>query len=183
MYNEIWKDVIGFELLYQVSNLGRVKSLSRTVDGKLNSKRVLLERILSDRDNGRGYRVLELYKDDKRYFKKVHRLVAEAFIPNPENKPEVNHIDTDKTNNNDWNLEWVTGKENSQHIYNAGKKFIPNLNKKVAQLDSHNGTIIATFDSAKDAALAVGGTKSEQVARVARGDKKSFKGTYWKYIL
>ena len=176
---EIWKDIKDFEELYQVSNMGRVKSLKREVfNGKVwyyvNTK------LLKDRDNGKGYRVLELYKDSKRYFKKVHRLVAEAFIPNPENKPEVNHIDTDKTNNYDTNLEWVTGKENSKHIYDAGKKPMPNLNKKVHQLDEY-GNIIATYDSAKEASIAVGGYKSEQVACVARGDRRTFKGTYWKY--
>jgi hypothetical protein len=177
---EIWCEIKDFEGLYQVSNMGRVKSLKREVLGKMNSTRIIFEKLLSDRDNGKGYRVLELYKDSKRYFKKVHRLVAEAFIPNPENKPEVNHIDTDKTNNCVTNLEWVTGKENSKHIYDAGKKPMPNLNKKVYQLDEY-GNIIATYDSAKEAAIAVGGSKSEQVACVARGDKKSFKGTYWKY--
>ena len=107
---EIWCEIKDFEGLYQVSNMGRVKSLKREVLGKMNSTRIIFEKLLSDRDNGKGYRVLELYKDSKRYFKKVHRLVAEAFIPNPENKPEVNHIDTDKTNNCVTNLEWVTGK-------------------------------------------------------------------------
>jgi hypothetical protein len=180
--NEIWKDIKDFEEIYQVSNMGRVKSLERKVSHPTCEYRLVPTTILKDKDNGKGYRVLDLYKEGKRYCKKKHRLVAEAFIPNPDNKPEVNHIDTDKTNNYATNLEWVTGKENSKHIYEAGKKFMPNLNKKVHQLDEH-GNIIATFNSAKEASLAIGGTKSEQVACVARGARKSFKGTYWKFAV
>ena len=98
---EEWKDIKGYEGLYQVSNLGRVKSLKF---GK--------ERILKTGVDRYGYISVNLYKNNKRKLCKVHRLVAEAFIPNLENKPEVNHLDEDKTNNMVSNLEWCTRNEN-----------------------------------------------------------------------
>lgn len=180
--NEEWRDVVGFEGLYRVSNKGRVKSLERLVKHPtLPNGRLVPEIIMKHKDNGRGYRVLDLNKDGKRYCCKVHRLVAIAFIPNPENKPEVNHEDSDKTNNWDTNLTWVTPSENSCHAYKNDNKPRPNLNKRVAQLDK-DGNTIAEFESAKAGALAVGGYRSDDVARVTRGERKSFKGFGWKYL-
>lgn len=107
--NEIWRDIKGYENIYQVSSLGRVKSLERvSYLGK-----IIKEKILKNSFNHRKYLVVHLSKDGKSKVVTVHRLVAEAFIPNPENKLEVNHIDEDKTNNCLNNLEWVTSKENS----------------------------------------------------------------------
>lgn len=99
---EIWKDIAGLEGLYQVSTYGRVKSLKY---GK--------ERILKQSKNSSGYLTVSLYIEGKTFSKVVHRLVAIAFIPNPENKIEVNHIDEDKKNNRLENLNWMTSKENS----------------------------------------------------------------------
>lgn len=110
---EVWKDVKGYEGLYQVSSLGRVKSVrryeyTRWYGGELKSIR-----------QGRYLRT-SLCKNGKLKTHNIHRLVAEAFIPNPKNKPEVNHIDGNKENNNVNNLEWVTRKENAIHAYNMG---------------------------------------------------------------
>lgn len=97
------KDIKGYEGLYQVSNLGRVK-------------RVKTDRILKGgKNNTGGYLRVDLSKNNTVSPQRVHRLVAEAFILNPENKPQVNHIDEDKTNNKVSNLEWMTAKENSNH--------------------------------------------------------------------
>ena len=99
--NEIWRDIEGYEGLYQVSNCGRVRSLKF---GK--------ERILNPVKIGSGYLQVGLYKNEKQKKFKVHRLVAKAFIPNPNNLPEINHRDEDKTNNKVVNLEWCSSKYN-----------------------------------------------------------------------
>lgn len=101
---EIWKDVVGYEGLYQVSNYGRVKSLNYNRTGQ--------ERIMSPRHTKNGYLELLLYKDGKRKQHQTHRLVAKAFIPNPDNKPYLDHINTIRTDNRTDNLRWVTHKEN-----------------------------------------------------------------------
>lgn len=108
---EIWKDIEGFEGLYQVSSFGRVKSFD-SID-KLD--RIRKGRVLKGIKDVKGYLLVNLYKNNIVYTKKIHRLVAEAFIPNSENKPQVNHIDEDKTNNMISNLEWSTSKENINH--------------------------------------------------------------------
>lgn len=106
---EIWKDIEGYEGYYQVSNLGRVRSLDhidcrgRHIKGKTTKQ-------LKDKD---GYYYVQLNKNGVQTKKKVHRLVAIAFIPNPENKREVSHLDETKTNNQVSNLEWATSKENN----------------------------------------------------------------------
>ena len=109
---EIWKDIKEYEGLYQVSNLGRVK-------------RVTTGRILKGRKNTTGYLQIGLCKKGIRDSKLIHRLVTETFIPNPENKAEVNHIDENKTNNMISNLEWVTAKENSNHGTRNERMSIP----------------------------------------------------------
>lgn len=106
---EEWKPIKGYEGLYEVSNMGRVKSLYH---GK--------ERILSISDDSSGYKGVNLTKQTVIKRKQVHRLVAEAFIPNPTNLPVVNHLDGDKHNNCVSNLEWCTKKENTNHAIKTG---------------------------------------------------------------
>lgn len=114
--HEIWKDIEGFNNFYQISSFGRVKSLKR--------KGVLKEKILRGRVDKKGYVHYALKKDKQTYEKKAHRLVAQAFISNPKNKPQVNHLDNNKKNNYYKNLEWVTNGENQIHSY------ITNPNRK-----------------------------------------------------
>lgn len=112
---EIWKDIKGYEGCYQISNLGRVKSLSRPLNrGK--GVGMSVEKILSCTiDKKTGYRKCCLMKDNTVKRTYVHRLVAEAFIPNERNKPCIDHIDADRTNNITSNLRWVTYKENNNN--------------------------------------------------------------------
>jgi len=117
--NEVWKDVIGFEGLYMVSNMGNVKSLNRWIEFANNgtrAKHLYKGRLLRPRIV-RGYSVVSLCKNGKADQRKVHRLVAQAYIPNPENKPEVNHKNGIKGDNSVGNLEWSTRKENQQHAF------------------------------------------------------------------
>jgi hypothetical protein len=108
---ELWKDIKGYEGMYQVSNYGNVRSLDRYD----SIGRFKTGTILSEGDNGNGYKNVQLYKDGQGRMYYVHRLVAEAFIPNPDNLPQVNHMDEDKSNNCVTNLEWCTNEYNSNY--------------------------------------------------------------------
>ncbi len=110
---EIWKDIEGYEGLYQVSNLGRVSSSPR--NGTILNKRIL-KNILSNS----GYFLVDLSKNNIQKKVLVHRLVAKTFIPNPKNKLQVNHINGIKTDNRVDNLEWVTAKQNNLHARKIG---------------------------------------------------------------
>ena len=107
--NEVWKDVVGYEQYYEVSNQGRVRSKSRTVHGM--NEWEMEGRVLRQANSGRYWQVY-LCVNGKGKSKSVHRLVAEAFIPNPDNLPEVNHKDENRYNNHIDNLEWCTHKYN-----------------------------------------------------------------------
>lgn len=118
---EIWKYVKGYEGLYLISNLGRVKNLQKYYIRK-NIKIPKKQCELKTCKGKVGYIVTDLNKNNKRKTKYIHRLVAEAFIPNPENKPCVNHKDGNKLNNKISNLEWVTYSENNKHAWDNNLK-------------------------------------------------------------
>jgi len=113
--NVIWADVDGYENLYQVSNTGMVRSLDRTISHSKTNKMKLKGITLSPSNDGNGYLhvALHRYKEIKTF--KVHRLVAKAFILNPDNKKTVNHKDSNRKNNNVLNLEWASYRENITH--------------------------------------------------------------------
>lgn len=117
---EIWKDVKGFEGCYQISNHCKIKSLSRRINSSFGKTRVIPERYINPSIDSNGYRILQLIRYNKRRTIRLHRLLALHFIPNPENKPEVNHKDGIKLNNSLSNLEWATHKENAIHSYKNG---------------------------------------------------------------
>lgn len=176
--DEIWKDIEGYEGDYQVSNLGRVKSLPKKCW------------------NGKGYwfkdgRILIPVKSKKGYLNvwcrknifKVHRLVANAFIPNPQNLPQVNHIDGDKTNNCVTNLEWVTDGENLLHAYRVlgrRQKIGKNHHNSRAVLQLKDGKIINSFDSLNEAARTTGAHHSG-ISMSCSGKIKKHKGYQWRY--
>ena len=114
---EIWKDIRGYEGLYQVSSLGRVKSLAKEILIKNGYTRHQEERFLALHPNTHGYLTVGIYKNAKRKHRTIHRLVAEAFLPNRDKSLEVNHKDGDKINNRVDNLEWCSGYKNLAHAY------------------------------------------------------------------
>lgn len=168
---EIWKPVVGFEGCVEVSNLGRIRTMERLVtysDGRVFSYK---SRILKPRLN-KGYLYINIARGGKGNMFKVHRIVAQAFIPNPENKPCVDHINTIRTDNRVENLRWVTHSENMRNELTRRKasemmrswltdkmlqrkKEIGKSIRKVYQFDL-NGSLIAEFSSLSDAARAVG---------------------------
>lgn len=110
---EEWRDIGGFEGRYQISSKGRVRSLARKIAGCV--PRDSVEIVMQQYEHNTGYRVIYLKTPMQRKKAFVHRLVGKAFLPNPEDKPIVNHKDRDRTNNDLSNIEWVTEEENRQH--------------------------------------------------------------------
>ena len=174
MENTIWLPIKEFNNNYFVSNTGLIKSTSRKVKCK-GGFRVIKERVLKTFKKIGGYEFCDLGRKNKRL---VHRLVAIAFIPNPENKPCVNHKDGNKHNNNVDNLEWVTYSENEFHSYNklgkkaishfTGKKGILCVNsKKVNHFE--NNIVITTFDSVNECALYFGKQPSNIAKHIRQG--------------
>ena len=196
---EIWKDIEGYEG-YQVSNLGRVRSLDRIDSNNHPLKGAILKPYISNS----GYLLVGLYKQQKRNRKLLHRLVAEAFIPNPDNKPEIDHINTIKTDNTVFlnedgsinykktNLRWTTRKENinnpltkTKMQINARKPSKGKYGKKhhrskpIIQYDKE-GNFIKEWDCANDVERVLG-ISNKHIGSVCLGKRKSCGGYIWRY--
>jgi len=191
--NEIWKDVIGYEGCYSVSNLGRVKSLKRKVNSLHGiNTRTVNERIIAQRTTMHGYMSVALRKYGKDKTLTVHRLIAIAFLNNPDDKPEVNHLDGNKKNNKLYNLEWVTKSENIKHAFRTGLQSLEKLKqsgikaslgnrKPITQYDK-DMNVIRVFESCKDAAEATN-IPHTNISQVCNGKckRKSAGGFIWRY--
>lgn len=180
---EIWKDIIDYEGLYQVSNMGRVKGLNRVVDNGKGVKMYLNERLLKFSKSNNGYLGVVLCKNGKVRRFLVHRLVASAFVDNPCNKPQVNHLNEVKDDNRAINLNWMTRKENIN--YGSGRK---RLSKIVTNNPKTSKAVIATclstgkeirFPSMNE--IKRQGFNRRNVWSVLKGRKKSSKGYTWRY--
>lgn len=169
---EEWKDIEGYEGLYQVSSFGRIKSLNYN-----NTKQEKILQLL----NNKGYNSICLSKHNIRKTYKVHRLVAEAFIPNSDNKPCIDHINTDKTDNRVENLRWCTHTENMNNPFTKEKYNGSNhhLSKSVLQF-SINGDFIRKWDCVMDIKRELNYNNSN-IGSCCIGRKKSSNGFKWKY--
>ena len=125
MLGENVRDVVGYEGLYAVTSDGRVYSHSRLINTVYGATRLMKGRWLKPAKDGGGYFFVSLCRDGHAKQEKMHRIVAKAFIDNPENKPAINHIDSNKENNDISNLEWCTQHENMQHCSRKGRIKIP----------------------------------------------------------
>ena len=134
---EIYKEIQGFEKLYAVSNTGKIKRFTKICNNKNNTIRVQKEGIMKININKKGYCTVILTKKSIRYNFRINRLVALHFKENPENKKEVNHLDGDKLNNNDYNLEWSTHLENVQHAWKTGLSKPNSTYKKVINIKTN----------------------------------------------
>lgn len=179
--DEIWRDVHGYEGLYKVSNKGNVRSVDRIN----HIGRKYSGRILKPSPNTGGYLLVDLCKNGIRESKRVHRLVAEAFIPNSNNYPEVNHRDEVKTNNRVENLEWCTSRYNTNH-----GTLIERISKKVRAVNIETGEVV-TFNSTREAGRK--GYSHSSVSAASRGDYNdgrgkligdghTYRGYRWSYI-
>ena len=177
---EIWKDIKGFEGLYQVSNMGRVKSLERVTIRKDGKKLPVEERILKPETERTGYLRVQLYDSSGKTKRiKVHRLVCEAFHENPKKKPCVNHIDENKANNAASNLEWCTVAENNNHGTRNARS-AKSLSKPVGQY-TLEGELIKIWESTHEVERQLGFDQG-YISKAARGKLKTAYGYVWKYL-
>ena len=176
---EIWKDIEGYKGLYQVSNLGNVKSLNRVVIDKNNRTLSINGKTLKPKSSCCGYYCVDFGKGKNKRNKLVHRLVAETFIPNPNNYPCVNHKDENKHNNEVENLEWCTYKYN-RNYGNANKIYTEALGKRVKQIDK-NGNVIKIYPSIHTASREIGNKTASNISKCCLGKRNFVKGFRWEY--
>lgn len=176
---EVWKDVVGFEGYYQVSNMGRCRSLDRIVPCKKNGERKIKGHIMRLHKNSTNdYLCVGLCKNSKYTQMLVHRMVAIAFLNNPNNLPEVNHKDENPKNNCVNNLEWCTSKYNAN--YGTRKDRLSVLPRKPIIQKDLLGNFIKRWDFIKQASDELGIDQSE-IIRTCKGRKESYKGYKWEY--
>ena len=206
---EVWKDVKNYEGYYIVSSMGKVKSLDRIVLGKNGVSSFRSGKLKSNVIDRWGYLLVLLSKNNKQKLCRIHRLVAEAFIPNPENKPHIDHINTDKKDNWVGNLRWCTRSENMNNPLtkekcremNKGKHRSEETKKKISEsgkgrilseeskkkIGKGNGKLVycieleKIFESTCEASRELGISQSS-ISLVCRGKRKTAGGYHWEYV-
>ena len=179
---EVWKEIHGYNERYEVSNYGRVRSNDMIINGRLQNCHHKKGRILKPHTDKEGYKGVVLCVNQKRKTFRLHRLVAAAFIPNPDNLPEIDHIDGDRANNHADNLRWVTVKENQNNPITKskwiGRKAKPHHEKAIEQIK--NGIVVNVFVSIQEAARK-GNFSATAICKVCKGKGNLHKGYKWRY--
>lgn len=176
MVRRQWKFISGYEFYYEVSNDGLVRSVSRAVKDHNSSRNKLIQSRILRPGIRAGYLGVHLWKNGKGQNAYIHRLVAETFVPNPENKPQVNHKDGDRMNNYFKNLEWTTSSENHKHAHHV-------LKRKRSGCCSPSKSILCTttkqtFASQSEAARALG-LHVSNISKVVKGHYKHTGGFHF----
>lgn len=179
MKNEVWKDVKGYEENYQVSNYGKIRSKDRYLRVCGGGYRFVKGIPIKTMTYTNGYIGVGLYKNGKHKMKLVHRLVAESFIPNPDNYPQINHKDENITNNHLENLEWCTAKYNANYG-TRNERMIKDSSLKAVIMCSTDGLELKYFKSLGEASRETGFDISA-IIRACKGKQKTSYGYIWKY--
>lgn len=166
--DEEWRPVVGYEGRYEVSNLGRVRSLRRMIPNRFG--KYMNGRILKPITNHNGYYYVTLGRGKHGF---VHRLVIEAFVPNPDNKPFCDHIDSNRKNNRVENLRWATYQENNSTGHKRSLHY-----RSVLQIDTKDGKILNKYPSVRSAQESTGAT---HIGSCCQGNRKTSGGYIWKY--
>ena len=178
---EEWRQIEGYEGYYEVSNLGNIRSVDRVVPQKNNCVKAIHGRLIRQSTHYKtGYKSVMLSKNGVHKRLSVHRLVGKAFLPNPDNLPEINHKDENKANNSVDNLEWC------DHSYNNRYGTIPQRksewsSKRVEQFDLITGDVIATFPSGTVAARTLGFPQTS-ISACCHGKTNHCRGYGWRFI-
>ena len=181
---EVWKDIEGYEGKYQISNLGNVKSLN--YNGRKGVEKNLVPKV-----NNYGRLWVELFMNGKKKQFLIHRLVAMAFIPNPNNLPQINHIDENPKNNVVDNLEWCTGEYNVKYFYErhpghaknrkSSEKYNRRLNKPVNQIDE-NGNVVKCWEDSRTITRETG-KNQWSIIQCCKGERHTAYGFRWQYAI
>ena len=203
--NTVWKPIPGYEGIYEASNKGEIRSFDKVITQKNGTDRTIKGRVMKQRKNNRGYHIITLNKDSVSKDYLVHRLIAFAFLPNPDNLPQVNHIDGNKSNNCIENLEWCDQTHNMLEAYRTGLRVatppvfteedrkrmseqrkgrpIKAQQKPVMQMDL-DGNDIQAFDNAADACKQLGFKDKTGIYDCCtnRRGRQTYMGYKWRYI-
>lgn len=177
IFNEEWKDIDGYEGFYQISNYGRVKSLERFIKRKNKGTICVEEKILKPNYARKGYQQVALCKYGTRKMYLVNRLVAIAFIPNPNNYPHAGHWDDDKDNNTVSNIYWTTASENNYHNGKSAKVMAKRSKPLIGiSINGEDNIKFRSFTDAQNNKF-----YSQGIFNNIKGKTKHYKGYIWKY--